>query len=211
MESKISDCQKKLAEFLEFSGYDPDNLTFLGYGSEGAVFSTHSYIFKYFFKGAMTFPDGRLEFILQKFLGNKKISGVRQLSDIICDGKTVVFVTPYEEYGPYTGGDAENILDILVDSKINNYIFTNFHPKNLMYDSDHNLRIIDVGRSLAPYTDKGYQNMVYRAYLTTYFYQRPDLSELMSSLHRPGFIKELDEIGIYMTPLDNRFKLHIRC
>jgi len=208
MESKISDCQKKLAESLEFYGYNPNNLTLLGYGSEGAVFSNHSHIFKYFFKGSMTFPDGRLEFISQKFLGNETISGVRPLSDIICDGKKVIFVTPYEEYSPYTGEDAENILAILVDSKINNYIFTNFHPKNLMYDSGHNLRIVDLGRSLAPYTDAGYHNMVCRAYLTTYFYQRSDLSELMSSLHRPIFLKELNKIDIFMAILDNNLKLY---
>lgn len=206
MKSLLSASQKKLIEYLDIYGYNPNNLTLLGYGSEGVVFSNKSHIFKYFYQGLMTFPDERFDFITNTFLDNKKIQGVRPLSDIISDGKTVIFVTPYEKYSPYTGENVEKILAILADSKKNNYIFTNFHPKNIMYDSSKNLKIVDLGRSLAPFTDDGYQNMVYRAYLTTYFYHRPDLTELMSSLHRSESLKELDKINKFMALLEKNLQ-----
>lgn len=198
MITDISDCQKILPGYLESYGYETDNLTLLGSGSEGAVFSTKSHIFKFFFEGMKTFSGENLAFITRKFLNNAKISGVRQLSDIINDGEVVIFVTPYEAYSAYEGGDAESIIEILVDSKQNNYIYTNFHPKNLMYDSNHKLRIIDIGRSLACYNQNGYNNMVRRAFLTTYFYQRSDLSELMSSIHQSGYIEELNDIDNFL-------------
>lgn len=206
MESLLSASQETLVEYLDLNGYNSNHLTLLGFGAEGAVFSNKTHIFKFFFMGHMTFPDNRLEFISQTFLKNKKIFGVRTLSDIICDEKTVIFVTPYEEYFPYAGENVEEILAILADSKKNNYIFTNFHPKNIMYDSSKNLKIVDLGRSLAPFTDDGYQNMVYRAYLTTYFYHRPDLTELMSSLHQSEFLKELDKIDIFIALLERNLK-----
>jgi hypothetical protein len=77
----------------------------------------------------------------------------------------LIFVTPYDLYSPLLGGDEESVLEILADAKSNDYIYSNFHPKNLMYDSGHNLKIIDIGRSLEPYNENGYQNMIRRAYI----------------------------------------------
>jgi len=205
MITDISDCQEILSGYLESYGYDTENLTLLGCGSEGAVYSTNSHIFKYFFEGKQTFSGENLAFITRKFLNNVKISGVRQLSDIISDGEAVIFVTPYEVYSPYTGGDTESIIEILVDSKQNNYIYTNFHPKNLMYDRSHKLKIIDIGRSLAPYNQNGYNNMVRRAFLATYFYQRSDLSELMSAIHLSGELEELKGIDNFLEILYEKF------
>jgi hypothetical protein len=196
-----SDYSRVLIPVLNKYGYSPKNLTLLGTGSEGAVYSTTTHIFKFFFKGNNTISKEKLEFISKKFRHNKKISGVRQLSAIINDRDMLVFVTPYEVYTPYQGGDSEQVLAILVDAKCNEYIYTNFHPKNLMYDSRHKLRIIDLGRSLESYNENGYDNMIRRAYLSTYFSQKSDLVKLMSSLHHSVDLKELHGIDAFLKRL----------
>jgi hypothetical protein len=190
-------------------GYNPEHLKLLGYGSEGAVYSTNTHIFKIFFEGVKTISQEKLAFISKKFHANKKIAGVRQLSDIINDQDVLIFVTPYEPYTPYQGGNEEQVLAILVDAKRNDYIYTNFHPKNLMFDACHRLRIIDLGRSLEPYNENGYGNMIRRAYLSTYFFQRTDLVELMSSLQCFGDVKELTEIDTFLEKLSSRLQSKI--
>ena len=131
------------------------------------------------------------------------------MSDIINDGRVLVFVTPFESYTPYNGGDEGSILEILVDSKLNNYVYTNFHPKNLMYNSSHKLKIIDIGRSLEPYNEKGYGNMIRRAYLSTYYSQRSDLTELISSLSRSVEVRELKGIDKFQEILEAKFQSNI--
>ena len=153
--------------------------------------------FKFFFNGHSSFSEGELPFISQKFLNNPHISGVKPLSTIIKDNNVLIFVSPHDEYHPYQGGDVEKIINILLDAKKNRYIFTNIHPKNLMYDSSQNLKIIDLGRSLAPYNENGYQNMVYRAYLSTYFHHRNDLQDIMSSIHKSTIPRELDGVDFF--------------
>lgn len=210
MIDKISDYQNILTEYLESYGYETENLSFLGSGGEGVVFSNNLYIFKYFLNGIHTFSNENLEFIKQQFLNNQNISCVRQLSDIICDADEVIFVTPKKEYSPYIGGDEDSVIEILADSKQNNYIFTNFHPKNLMYDSNSKLKIIDIGRSLEPFNENGYQNMIRRAFLSVYFYQRTDLTELMSSIHQSGNLEELKEIDIFEKKLYYKIKSNFK-
>ena len=46
-----SDYSRVLIPVLNKYGYSPENLTLLGTGSEGAVYSTTTHIFKFFFKG----------------------------------------------------------------------------------------------------------------------------------------------------------------
>ena len=197
----ISKIQKKLSENLKSNGYNHKNLILLGSGSEGAIFSNGYYTFKFFFEGITALTQENLSFIMNNFVNNKKISGVRLLSDIIHDGKDLIFITPYEEYHHYKSGDVENIMKILVDSKNNNYIFTNFHPKNIMYDKDMNLKIIDIGKSLEPYEENKYQNMVCRAFLSTYYFERRDLTDIMSAIHKSSPPKELTEMNRFLNLL----------
>lgn len=204
MINKISDYQNVLIFILESYGYKIENLSFLGSGGEGVVFSTNAYIFKYFLNGIHTFSNENLAFIKRKFINNPNISCVRQLSDIICDSDEVIFVAPKEDYSSYNGGDVESVLEILVDCKKNNYIFTNFHPKNLMYDTNGKLKIIDIGRSLEPFNKNGYQNMIRRAYLSVYFYERTDLTKLMSSIHLKNNLEEFDEIDKFIGLLNKK-------
>ncbi|HVP97624.1 hypothetical protein [Methanoregula sp.] len=203
------ECPKILARSLVSYGYTTENLKLLGNGSEGAVYSTNTHIFKIFFDCRKTISEEKLAFISKNFRANEKISGVRQLSDIITDHDVLIFITPYESYTPYRGGDVENVLAILVDAKHNDYIYTNFHPKNLMYDTSHKLRIIDVGRSLESYNENGYGNMIRRAFLSTYFFQRSDLVDLMSSLHRPGEVRELIGIDKFLEKLSSKLQSKI--
>ena len=118
----------------------------------------------------------------------------------------MIFITPYEEYYHYKGGDVDNIIKILVDSKKNNYIFTNFHPKNIMYDKVMNLKIIDIGKSLEPYEENKYQNMVCRAFLSTYYFERHDLTDMMSAIHKSSPIKELNDMNQFLKFLYNELK-----
>ena len=75
MINEISKCQNILTEYLESYGYETDNMALLGHGSEGVVFSTDAYIFKYFFNGIQTFSEEKLTFIRGKFVSNENISG----------------------------------------------------------------------------------------------------------------------------------------
>lgn len=198
MNSDLWKSRKSLSKCLEMNGYKPGNLTLLGRGSEGAIFSNGMHIFKYFFNGPSTLSEEKITFISQKILCNHLIFGIKPLSNIIHDKNNLVFVSPYDEYCPYRGGAVEKIVNILLDAKKNRYIFTNFHPKNLMYDSSQNLKIIDLGRSLEPYNENGYQNMVYRAYLSTYFSHRNDLQDIMTEIHKSTSLQELEGVDCFI-------------
>jgi|GEM_PF-4068990 len=204
MINSLSGSSKILTRVLKNYGYNPENLKFLGTGSEGAVYSTDTHIFKFFFDGKDAISEEKLEFVSKKFRANKKISGVRQLSDVICDQNVLIFVTPFELYTQYSGGDEDQVLAILADAKYNEYIYTNFHPKNLMYDSHSKLMIIDLGRSLEAFSENGYDNMIRRAYLSVYFYKRSDLEKLMSSLHCTSDLSELNEIDKFLKKLSSK-------
>lgn len=117
MNITLSEIHYKLSEDLKNNNYNHENLIPLGLGSEGAIFSNGCHIFKFFFNGITALSQEHLSFIANNFVNNKKITGIRLLSDIIQEEKDLIFVTPYEKYLPYSGGDVKEIIKILADSK----------------------------------------------------------------------------------------------
>lgn len=191
---------KRLVQLLTISEYDGNNLRLVGFGSEGFVFVSPTHIFKYFPEGRRILGDD-LKFIQDNILQNKNISGLRALSQIIEHDDEIIFISPGETYTPYIWGDESGTLRILQDAKMNGYVHTNFKPANLMYDSQGNLRIIDLGRDIRPYDESLYKNMALRAYLTTYFAHKKNLPEILSAIHKEKDIDELKGSYKYISEL----------
>ena len=70
-----------------------------------------------------------------------------------------------------------------------------------MYDIDRHLKIIDIGRSLEPYEESKYQNMVCRAFLSAYYFERHDLTDMMSAIHKSNPPIELNNMDQFLNLL----------
>lgn len=192
----------KFLHHLLNTGYHWKNIQLLGYGKEGYVFSTEDHIFKYIPNGVNLISRENLTFLEKTILKNECIQGIRPLSEIIEQKTDLIFVSPYIKYTPYLGGNPKATLTLLADAIHNGYTHTNFKPENIMYNADGRLQLIDIGRDLQPFNASQYQNMILRAYLTTYFTHHPDLKQLLSSFQTPPSSEHGTFLG-YVSALEN--------
>ncbi len=193
----------KLLSILRNADYPQKSIRLLGYGKEGYVFATDDYIFKYIPNGLNLIPDGNLAFLEKTILRNEHIKGIRPLVDIIKQKNDTIFVSPYNEYTPYSGGNPKATLSILADARRNGYVHTNFKPENVMYTTDGRLQLVDIGRDLQPFNKTWHENMILRAYLTTYFPHHPELKNFLS-LSRIPPVSEQCTFPDYVSKLENQ-------
>jgi len=180
----------------------------LGHGHEGTVFTDGRFIYKQFYYGKEGFPESRYEFILKTFLRNYDLHHYPTLLKIIDKDGELVFIFPFEESSVYQGGKLDNIQEFLMESKKVGIAVTNVHPKNFMV-SHGVLKLVDVGRSIIPYSEKEYHEMCKRAYLTYRWYFREDISKLLSMALHDENIPELFGFQYFLESLSIKNKADI--
>lgn len=102
----------------------------------------------------------------------------------------VIVEMEWEPSAPYTGGRGPDMLALIRALHAAGWTHTNVHPKNLRV-MPHGLQIVDVGRSLAPFTKEAEEHVARRALLSIRCADREDLDTLLRASIRDSTLPEL--------------------
>lgn len=191
--------QSRASTFLQNS-CAVTNLTLLGAGNEGIVFTDHQQVYKVFDLLKRRPNHDTLETLqtLRNRLDRPK--HLYPLLRVEVLDETLLIVYPYEPTEPYTGGHGADFIDLLRECKTSGIIFRNMHPKNLRV-SPTGLKLVDYGADVRPYSEGGYRSMAERAWLTWRWSHRKDLEQLMRRALTDKSLPELDGFERFWTAL----------
>jgi len=164
-------------------------LQLLGVGSEAIVLTDGNRVFKCIDYWKTRVPINQIEFL--KIYGShwNDLPGLYALDEVISDGKALILTYPYENSIPYKGGLCDQIIDLLHSCSLAGIICNNIHPKNLIKTSTE-VKLIDYGSDIRPWSELGFEHMARRAYLTAFYADNPNLKTLMrQSLETTDFLE----------------------
>ena len=193
----------RIAEGHISSAYGARDLTFLGAGEEGVVFTDGQLAYKYFHYWKAGDREERITF-LQTLVG--KLSGYMSLPDLLevgRRGENVVAVYPHEAGNPYEGGHLDGLLALLREAREAGIACRNIHPDNLLVTTS-GLKLIDFGSDMVPVDDSEFEQMCRRALLTYRFPFRSDLKRLMTESLANPLLPELAGLDQFRRALDAR-------
>ena len=193
----------RIAEGHISAAYGVKDLTFLGAGEEGVVFTDGRLAYKYFHYWKAGAREERITF-LQSLVG--KLSGYRPLPDLLevgRRGESVVAVYPYEAGSAYEGGHLDGLLTLLREAREAGIACRNIHPDNLLVTTS-GLKLVDYGSDMVPLDDSEFEQMCRRALLTYRFPFRSDLKRLMTESLANSLLPELAGLDQFRRALDAR-------
>lgn len=157
------------------AGFATDQL--LGMGSEGVVLQIGERAFKVFDGWSRHDMAAHLDTLHS--LTRSDCQAFPQVLAVHVIRGTAVLEYAYEASEPYRGGNGPALLSMLRALRESGWVHTNVHPKNLRVTAAGAVRLIDIGRSVIPYTENDEELMLRRAFLGWRFSFRSDLDELM--------------------------------
>ncbi|HHT7686755.1 TIGR00725 family protein [Pasteurella multocida] len=129
---------------------------FLGLGEEGAIFSDGIYVYKILYEkledGVVSYYD-----IFSQCSALFAVN-VKQL-----DEHTIIYYSYESDWLPYEGGFAVQIADLLIFLKSKGLILTNIKKQNFIVVNQQ-VKLIDYGKNIEPYTPEKYSQSIKRAY-----------------------------------------------
>ena len=185
------------------SAYGAGDLTFLGAGEEGVVFTDGRLAYKYFHYWKAGDREDRITF-LQSLAGS--LSGYGSLPDLLevgWQGEHVVAVYPHEAGSAYEGGYLDGLLTLLREVRQAGIACRNIHPDNLLVTTS-GLKLVDYGSDMVPVDDNEFEQMCRRALLTYRFPFRSDLKRLMTESLANPLLSELAGLNQFRRALDAR-------
>ncbi|MHA2374459.1 MAG: class I SAM-dependent methyltransferase, partial [Candidatus Thorarchaeota archaeon] len=184
------------------------DLTYLGEGREGIVWSDGKYAYKHLRFGWSQFEQSHSEFLRHIILQQDISNHLVRLEQIIEDNGEIIFKTERYDGDVYVGGFLEDIIQLLRDCKTNQVVISNFHPHNLIVGSQ-GLKFCDIGSSIVPINDAEFLQMAKRAFLTYRFHFRNDLSEIMARSLYDDSIPELSGFNLFLKVFDISTKANV--
>ena len=178
-------------------------LTCLGVGGEGVVLTDGRLAYKHFHSWNPRNRERQVEF-LQSLVG--RFAYCRTLLDIRevrQRGNHVVIVHPYETGTKYLGGRLAELLTLLRECREAGIACRNIHPDNLLV-TPSGIKLIDYGSDIIPASDREFQQMCRRAFLTYRFHFRSDLKHLMTRALTDPDLPELAGLPQFLNALDSR-------
>lgn len=168
-----------------------EKLQLLGAGSEAVVFTDGGTVYKCIDYWKTRMPRTQLEF-LRKHIGQwDNLPGLYSLKAVLVDGCWAVITYDYEESTPYSGGHEADLIRLLKSCSEVGIVCNNIHPKNLIVTHTE-VKLIDYGSDVRPWTPLGFEHMVRRAFLAFKQASNPNLQELMRSALRDERLLELE-------------------
>lgn len=188
--------------FIIKKTFNSGDLHTIGEGKEGIVFSDGINAYKYFHYGKFSLDRSNLHFLKDKIVG-KKYNSIAKLNAISMADNHLIFKEDYEAGKTYMGGKLDKIISLLKECKSNGIVIKNIAPKNLV-DNGRELKFVDLGRDIEPYTDTGFMNMCRRSYLTLRWYFRPDIHEVFHRSYGEQELPELFGFGYFLDLLQEK-------
>lgn len=169
--SDIEEIKIKIRE-----AFNSEELHIAGTGKEGIVLSDDLYAYKFFHYGRFAMDNVQTRFLEDKVL-NKNFKGIAKLVSMSSQGDNLIFKEELVSGQPYCGGKINELVSLLNECKTQGIVIKNLAPKNIICN-DEELKYVDIGRDMEPYTEQGYLKMCKRAYLTYRWHFRSDISDL---------------------------------
>ncbi|WMP19031.1 glycosyltransferase family 2 protein [Thiothrix lacustris] len=180
--------------------YPLSELRFLGAGSEGIVFTDERLVYKCIDYWKTRLPSSKLEF-LQSTLGQwQGLTGLYELQDIVADNFWIILTYSYEHSDIYQSGHEQSMISLLNSCSIAGIVCNNIHPKNLIL-VDSEIKLIDYGSDIHPWSPLGFEHMARRAYLSIKHGQHPDLSLLMREVLYHPDLPEMQGYAVFRAKL----------
>jgi len=167
------------------------DLSILGMGSEAIVLTDGKHVFKIIDYWKTRLPDEQIRFLQESCGYWDGLLGLYSLESVTRDGTNIVITYLYEKSIPYLGGYQEQVIDLLHSCSKAGIVCNNIHPKNLI-KTPTEVKLIDYGSDIRPWTDLGFEHMARRAYLTIYYAERTDLKSLMQQSLRTTNFPEME-------------------
>ena len=190
------------AETFVKAEFQTGNLAPLGIGEEGVVLTDGELVYKYFHYWKSRDKARKIAFLRTlagKFGDCETLPNIIEIRE---RGEAVAAVYPYEPGARYDGGRLDAMLKLLRECRDAGIVCRNIHPDNLLATRGGGLRLIDFGSDIEPYTEKGFERMLRRAFLTFRFHFRSDLKRLMTDSSRDVDMPELTGIEHFRAALD---------
>lgn len=159
--------------------YKTSNLTEIGKGKEGIVFTDGTFCYKYFHVAKSEIGAAHFEFLRSALMG-RNFQHIARLLDIKENNGSIVLKEEFIEGDQYQGGSLHEMIGLLRECRNSGIVINNIAPKNLITMQGH-LKFVDIGKDIEAYSQEKYESMCRRAYLTYRWHFRSDLSEI---LHR---------------------------
>ena len=174
-------CERKKNAHALLAGLYPNcRLRLLGSGGEGTVFTDGKIAIKVLHRW-----ESRSDIADRKFLPSLvgKWDTSEELYPVLNwqnEGGDAVLTLPFEKTLPYRGGLGASITAMLAAMKKLGVLNWNLHPRNLRRFG-RQVRGIDYGGAIHPFTEKDFDLVVRRAWLCWRWHFRPDLEALMTA------------------------------
>lgn len=162
----------------QLAGVGPD-VCLLGAGAEGVVLTDGRHVYKVFdFWKARDAPNARK--FIRGLVGRwPDAKSLHPILDFVEHGSDAVLIYEYRASEPYQGGHGPGLVDLLVECHQNGIACRNVHPDNLRVEAGR-VRLIDYGSDIVPLSDREFETMCRRAFLTWRWWHRPDIKQLMT-------------------------------
>lgn len=188
--------------------FKPESLRLLGVGSEAIVMTDGIQVYKCIDYWKTRTPSEQVRFLQSGILKSGNLPGLYRIDAVIADGQALLIRYPYEASESYQGGNVEQVIDLLHSCSKAGFVCNNIHPKNLIKTTSE-VKLIDYGSDIKPWSELGFEHMARRAYLSIYYAQRAELNVLMreSSIHTNFFeMQEYDRFRHRLTGIDCNLK-----
>lgn len=185
-----------------------DRLEYLGSGREAHVWTDESHAYKHMRYGWSQFQSGQAAFLRERILQRHISDKIARLDEIIERNEQLVFRTELCRGEAYSGGYLKDIIKIVGDCRKSGIAITNFHPDNLIVTAD-GLKFCDLGRSLVPLTEREFEHMARRAFLTYRFHFRDDLDDLIARSLYDKSMPEMVGFDLFLDSLNNTTKSQV--
>lgn len=161
---------KSKAEEIIKNNFSIDSeLTFLGKGSEGFVFTDKKYIFKLIDNSLQS-----IELYWTLMSLSEKLNGLKGIEiipdfEVTFSHKRVLIKYKFEktdDYVDYTDINIDKFIILLKQFKKLEWTLTDFKPQNLRVKKDGSFIIVDLGKSFLPASDYLFKSMCRRAFVT---------------------------------------------
>jgi hypothetical protein len=180
--------------------YPLSEVRFLGAGSEGIVFTDERLVYKCIDYWKMRLPSSKLQFLQSQVDQWQGLSGLYGLHSVLADGHWIILTYAYESSAPYQGGHEQSMISLLNSCSIAGIVCNNIHPKNLIL-VDSEIKLIDYGSDIHPWSLLGFEHMTRRAYLSVKYSQHPKLSGLMREVLHHSDLPEMEDYSAFRSKL----------
>ena len=137
-----------------------NELHLLGTGAEGIVFTDKIHVYKSFFN-IINDDWNFLKSIYRLFDMNPMLYNIE-----LFENNEFRFIRyKYDESIPIAKVNPDKIIELLRFCKSSKFVLVNIKPKNFIQLTDGNIKLIDYGRSIKPFTQADFINSTKRAFL----------------------------------------------